>query len=46
MESNAAHTVNLADDTPALFERRRFLTLLGAGAAAGAATTILPAWSR
>ncbi|MFC1629401.1 pyridoxal phosphate-dependent aminotransferase [Gemmatimonadota bacterium] len=37
--------VNLTEDTPALLERRRFLTLLGAGAAVGAATTIIPACS-
>jgi histidinol-phosphate aminotransferase len=45
MESETAVTVNLADDTPALFERRRFLTLLGAGAAAGAASSIMPGCS-
>jgi len=43
MESEVADTmiVNLADDAPALLERRRFLTVLGAGAAV--ATAILPA---
>ncbi len=42
MESDVAVTVNLADDTPALLERRRFLSLLSAGAAAGATTAVLP----
>jgi len=37
--------VNLAEDAPALLERRRFLTLLGAGAAAGAASSVMPGCS-
>ena len=45
MEPVATHLVNLAEDAPALLERRRFLTLLGAGTAAGAASAIMPGCS-